>query len=50
MLIDFEKKTPRALNILRKSSVVALAGLYGRGEVATPMRIRVPRQLIPFGE
>lgn len=30
-----------ALNILRKSSVVALTGLYGRGEVATPARIRV---------
>lgn len=30
-----------ALNILRKSSVVALTGLYGRGEVATPTRIRV---------
>lgn len=30
-----------ALNILKKSSVVALDGLYGRGEVATPVRIRV---------
>lgn len=30
-----------ALNILKKSSIVALAGLYGRGEVATPVRIRV---------
>ena len=30
-----------ALNILRKSSVVALTGLYGRGEVNTPARIRV---------
>jgi len=30
-----------ALNILRKSSVVALTGLYGRGEVNTPIRIRV---------
>lgn len=30
-----------ALNILRKSSVVALTGLYGRGEVTTPARIRV---------
>lgn len=30
-----------ALNILRKSSVVALDGLYGRGEVNTPVRIRV---------
>jgi IS605 OrfB family transposase len=30
-----------ALNILRKSSVVALDGLYGRGDVNTPIRIRV---------
>ena len=30
-----------ALNILRKSSVVALLGLYSRGEVSTPVRIRV---------
>lgn len=30
-----------ALNILRKSSVVALLGLYSRGEVNTPVRIRV---------
>ena len=30
-----------ALNILRKSNVVALTGLYSRGEVATPIRIRV---------
>ena len=30
-----------ALNILKKSSVVALTGLYGRGDVATPARIRV---------
>lgn len=30
-----------ALNILRKSSVVALTGLYSRGEVTTPVRIRV---------
>ena len=30
-----------ALNILRKSSVVALDGLYGRGDVDTPIRIRV---------
>ncbi len=31
-----------ALNILRKSSVVDLSVLYGRGDVNTPMRIRVP--------
>lgn len=30
-----------ALNILRKSSVVSLETLYGRGEVDTPVRIRV---------
>ena len=30
-----------ALNILRKSSVVSLMALYGRGEVDTPVRIRV---------
>ena len=30
-----------ALNILRKSSVVSLDALYGRGEVDTPVRIRV---------
>lgn len=30
-----------ALNILRKSSVVALWGLYSRGEVTTPVRIRI---------
>ena len=30
-----------ALNIMRKSSVVSSDVLYGRGEVDTPMRIRV---------
>ena len=30
-----------ALNILKKSSVVSLNGLYGRGEVDTPVRIRI---------
>lgn len=30
-----------ALNILRKSSVVALSGLYSRGEVTAPVRIRI---------
>ena len=30
-----------ALNILRKSNVVSLAGLYARGEVDTPIRIRI---------
>lgn len=30
-----------ALNILRKSNVVSLAGLYSRGELNTPVRIRV---------
>ena len=30
-----------ALNILRKSNVVSLDGLYSRGELNTPVRIRV---------
>ena len=30
-----------AANILRKSNVVSLLGLYGRGVLSTPMRIRV---------
>ena len=30
-----------ALNILRKSNVVSLNGLYSRGELNTPVRIRV---------
>ena len=30
-----------ALNILRKSNVVSLGALYSRGEVDTPVRIRV---------
>ncbi|MDO4468015.1 MAG: transposase, partial [Bacillota bacterium] len=30
-----------ALNILRKSKVVSLEGLYHRGEVDTPVRIRI---------
>jgi len=30
-----------ALNILRKSNVVSLEGLYSRGELSTPIRIRV---------
>ena len=30
-----------ALNILRKSSVVDTSILYGRGDVDTPVRIRV---------
>ena len=30
-----------ALNILRKSSVVSLDALYGRGDVDTPVRIRI---------
>ena len=31
-----------ALNILRKSNVVSLTGLYSRGGLATPLRIRMP--------
>lgn len=30
-----------ALNIMRKSSVVDVSILYGRGEVDTPVRIRI---------
>ena len=30
-----------ALNILRKSSVVDISVLYGRGELDTPKRIRI---------
>ena len=30
-----------ALNILRKSNVVSLEALYTRGEVDTPVRIRI---------
>ena len=30
-----------ALNIIRKSSVVDMNILYGRGEVDTPVRIRI---------
>ena len=30
-----------ALNIMRKSNVVSLTGLYSRGEVDTPVRIRI---------
>ena len=30
-----------ALNIMKKSSVVGLNALYGRGDVDTPVRIRV---------
>lgn len=32
-----------ALNILRKSNVVSLTALYTRGEVNTPLRIRIPK-------
>ena len=39
--IMFNADINGALNILRKSSVVSLEALYGRGEVDTPVRIRV---------
>lgn len=39
--ITFNADVNGALNILRKSSVVDLIVLYGRGEVDTPVRIRV---------
>ena len=35
-----------ALNILRKSNVVSLKGLYSRGEVDTPARIRAKTKLL----
>ena len=38
-----------ALNILRKSKVVSLQGLYSRGEVNTPARIRVQTKLLERG-
>ena len=38
-----------ALNILRKSKVVSLQGLYSRGEVDTPARIRVQAKLLERG-
>lgn len=39
--ITFNADVNGALNILRKSSVVSLKTLYSRGEVDTPVRIRV---------
>ncbi|MDR0269323.1 transposase [Paenibacillus sp.] len=39
--MTFNADVNGALNILRKSNVVSLAALYGRGEVATPIRIRI---------
>lgn len=39
--ITFNADVNGALNILRKSSVVSLETLYGRGEVDTPVRIRI---------
>ena len=39
--ITFNADVNGALNILRKSSVVSLEPLYGRGDVDTPIRIRV---------
>ncbi len=39
---EFNADVNGALNILRKSNVVSLLGLYSRGEVNTPARIRMP--------
>ena len=39
--IEINADVNGAANILRKSSVVSLAGLYGRGELDTPIRIRI---------
>ena len=41
---EFNADVNGALNILRKSNVVSLLGLYSRGELATPLRIRIARQ------
>ena len=38
---EFNADVNGALNILRKSNVVSLLGLYSRGELATPVRIRL---------
>ena len=38
---EFNADVNGALNILRKSNVVSLTGLYSRGELDTPARIRV---------
>ena len=39
---EFNADVNGALNILRKSNVVSLLGLYSRGGLATPLRIRMP--------
>ena len=39
---EFNADVNGALNILRKSNVVSLWGLYSRGVLATPLRIRMP--------
>ena len=39
--IEFNADINGALNIMRKSSVVDLSILYGRGDVDTPVRIRI---------
>ena len=38
---EFNADVNGALNILRKSNVVSLLGLYSRGGLATPLRIRL---------
>ena len=38
---EFNADVNGALNILRKSNVVSLTGLYSRGDLDTPARIRV---------
>ena len=40
---EFNADVNGALNILRKSNVVSLMGLYSRGGLATPLRIRLKR-------
>ena len=41
---EFNADVNGALNILRKSNVVSLLGLYSRGGLATPLRIRIGKQ------
>ena len=40
---EFNADVNGALNILRKSNVVSLTGLYSRDGLATPLRIRLMR-------
>ena len=46
---EFNADVNGALNILRKSNVVSLTGLYSRGAVNTPARIRANAKLLGRG-